>query len=71
MPANLCGAYTHELYDVTTGSPLALDAGVFPSEDLVSSTKSLSVATTDFAKAQVYTLRLKVFYTDYSATVDE
>lgn len=51
-----CGAYTHELYDATSGSPLALDVDVFPSEDLASSTKSLTVATTDFAKAARYTL---------------
>ena len=49
-PANLCGAYTHELYDVTTGSPLALDTGVF-TNDLAVSTKWLSVATTDLMKA--------------------
>ena len=68
MQANLCGTYTHELSILATG--LALDTNVFPSEDLVSPTKSLSVATNDFTKAQLYSLQLKVYYTDYSAVSD-
>ena len=43
---------------------------MFPSSDLTSATKSLSVATSDFSFVGTYTLQLKVYYTSFSSTVD-
>ena len=51
-----CGALTHELFDVTSGTPLALNSNVFPASDLISATKSLTVATTDDSLVGTYTI---------------
>lgn len=60
-----CGTYVHSLTDVAIGS---LDTAVFPTSDLASATKSLDVATTDFAKVGVYTLELEVAYSNALST---
>ena len=57
-----CGAFTHELWDVTSGSPVAVDSAVFSSIDVASSTKTMTVYSADPAKAADYTLRIVAYY---------
>lgn len=63
---NLCGSLTHEIWDVRTGSRVALDAAVFTLNDLSLSTKTLDVYTDDFGKVDLYSLRFVVYYTEYN-----
>lgn len=67
MASPPCGAYTHEIVDVSTGSELVPDSGVF-TVDTASATKTLTTETSQVAHVkQYYTLRLKVYYVGYAA----
>ena len=55
-----CPAYTFDIVDTDTNA--AATSSVFVL-DLVSATKTLDVATTDYTLAATYNLALKVYYT--------
>ena len=65
----VCGPLKYFIDDMTSGSPITLDATVF-TNDLVSATKTLHVQTTDPAKAVVYSLQLTVSYENYEVVLD-
>ncbi len=67
VPSSLCGAIVHELYDVTSGSALALDPLLF-TWSTSGNTETLSAITNDLSKEGTYFLRFKVYYQDFAAT---
>ena len=63
-----CGALTHDITDASA-AVLSSYSNIFPSYDLASASKTLDVATTNFADAMAYPLILNVYYTSYPANV--
>ena len=57
-----CGPFTHELYDVSSGSIIDLTTPGPFTFDSTQQTKVLNVQTSDVADIGIHTLRLVVFY---------
>ena len=63
-----CGAFTHSIVDASSAS-LAAYSNIIPAFDTASATKTLDVATSDFADAQSYAFTLQVYYSNYPSNV--
>lgn len=62
-----CGSISEEVWDVTSGSEVALDTSKFALDTATANSYTLSVATTNVVDVGTYTLRFKAYYASYAA----